>query len=477
MNLVTIAWKSIRQRALASSLTALSVALGVMLMVSVLVVHGIVDRVFSQSTSGYHLIVGAKGSPLQLVLNTIYHLGDPVENIPYNYYKRLRDDPMIDHAVPICMGDVTQEGNFRIIGTTSEFFELPYHPEREFRVKGHFFEDDFDAVIGSHVAKANGWDIGSQFQPVHGVADGHVHEEKFTIVGILAPTGTPNDKGVFINIDGFYQIAGHEKPIDEAQKKAADYAEFERKQAEALGLKPKVATQPEPPATAPKATDPKAPANAIADDATPKKDEHAGHDDHVGHDHHGHHHHELPDEQKEVTAVLLKFEYTTFAIQMLATINGEPYAQAAQPFKEIYWILTNVVGNVRWLLIVMTALILVVSGVGIFVSIYNSMADRRKEIAVMRALGAQRSTVFWIILCESVLLCAGGGIFGMLLGHGLVVFAAPLLEAKTGLLINPWAFEQWELVLLPVMIGLASLVGIIPGLTAYRTDVAKALHS
>ena len=477
MNLVTIAWKSIRQRALASSLTALSVALGVMLMVSVLVVHGIVNRVFSQSTSGYDLVVGAKGSPLQLVLNTIYHLGDPVENIPFLYYKELKNDPTVEHAVPICMGDVTQQGNFRIIGTTSEFFELPYHPDREFLVRGHFLEGDFDAVIGSQVAKENGWDIGSQFQPVHGAADGgHVHDEKFTIVGVLAPTGTPNDKGVFINIDGFYQIAGHEKPIDEALKKASAYAEFERKRMEALGVTPAPATQttnPGSPASGTGKPDEKKPEG---EQAPAKKPD--AHDDHAGHDHHGHHHHhELPDEQKEVTAVLLKFEHTTFAIQMVAKINGEPYAQAAQPFREISWILNNVVGNIRWLLVVMTGLILVVSGVGIFVSIYNSMADRRREIAVMRALGAQRSTVFWIIFCESVLLCVGGGLFGMLLGHGLVVLAAPLLEAKTGLLINPWAFEQWELVLLPVMIGLASLIGIIPGMTAYRTDVAKALQS
>lgn len=465
MNLMTIAWKSIRQRALASSLTALSVALGVMLMVSVLVVHGIVNRVFSQSTSGYNLVVGAKGSPLQLVLNTIYHLGDPVENIPYLYYKRLKEDSAIEHAIPICMGDITQKGNFRIIGTTSEFFELPYHPDREFRVRGHLLEDDFDAVIGSQVAKENGWDIGSQFQPVHGASDGHVHDEKFTIVGVLAPTGTPNDKGVFIDIDGFYQIAGHEKPADEAAKKAAAYIEFERKKAEAMGVKPPAlpdAAEAVPDAHSKDTEKPAA-----------KADEHA----HAGHDHHGHHHHELPDEQKEVTAVLLKFEHTTLAIQTAAKINSEPYAQAAIPFKEIYWILNNVVGNIRWLLIVMTGLILIVSGVGIFVSIYNSMADRRREIAVMRALGAQRSTVFWIIFCESVILCAGGGLFGMFLGHGLVVFAAPLLEAKTGLLINPWAFEQWELVLLPVMIGLASLVGIIPGMTAYRTDVAKALQN
>ncbi len=452
MNLVTIAWKSIRQRALASFLTALSVALGVTLMVSVLVVHGIVDRIFSQNASGYHLVVGAKGSPLQLVLNTIYHLSSPVENIPYLYYKELKANPRVENAIPICMGDVTMEGNFRIIGTSPEFFEVDYHPDKKFRVRGHFLEDDFDAVIGSQVAKTNGWKIGSTFQPAHGVADDdHVHDEKFTVVGVLAPTGTPNDNGVYIHIDGFYQIAGHEKPADEAAAKAAA---FEAAQQASGGAK-KVVVE-----AAPKAT------------VAPKKEQH----DHAGHDH-AHHHHELPDEQKEVTAILINAKHDTASIMLRATINEGPYAQAAIPFQEINWILNNVVGNVRTLLVIMTALILVVSGVGIFVSIYNSMADRRREIAVMRALGAQRTTVFAIIFLESILLCVGGGLFGVLLGHGMVVIAAPILEVRTGLLIDPWAFETLELVILPVLIALASLVGIVPGMTAYRTDVAKALHA
>ena len=455
MNLVTIAWKSIRQRALASFLTALSVALGVTLMVSVLVVHGIVDRIFSQNASGYHLVVGAKGSPLQLVLNTIYHLSSPVENIPYLYYKELKSNPRVKNAIPICMGDVTMEGNFRIIGTSPEFFEVDYHPEKKFRVRGHYLEDAFDAVIGSQVARTNGWDIGSTFQPAHGVADDdHVHEEKFTVVGVLQATGTPNDNGVYIHIDGFYQIAGHAKPADEAAAKAAAFEEVEKK---------KEGGQQQPETVAP------------AEEAKPaeKKEKH---DDHAGHDHHGHHH-ELPDEQKEVTAVLINAKHDPAAIILRANINEGPYAQAAVPFQEINWILNNVVGNVRTLLVVMTALILVVSGVGIFVSIYNSMADRRREIAVMRALGAQRGTVFSIIFLESILLCVGGGLFGVLLGHGMVVIAAPILEVRTGLLIDPWAFETLELVLLPALIALASLVGIVPGLTAYRTDVAKALHA
>jgi putative ABC transport system permease protein len=126
---------------------------------------------------------------------------------------------------------------------------------------------------------------------------------------------------------------------------------------------------------------------------------------------------------------------------------------------------------------VLTGLIIAVSGIGIFVSIYHSMAARKREIAIMRALGARRQTVFAIVLAESIILCVGGGLLGLALGHGLVFVAAPLVEAKSGIIMNPWAFEPLELTLIPALLALASLVGFLPGLTAYRTDVADALSN
>jgi putative ABC transport system permease protein len=160
---------------------------------------------------------------------------------------------------------------------------------------------------------------------------------------------------------------------------------------------------------------------------------------------------------------------------MATEINEGPFAQAANPAQQINWLMSNILGNVRMLLVVLTGLIIAVSGVGIFVSIYNTMADRRREIAVMRALGARRTTVFSLILTESILLCVGGGLLGLLLGHGLVFVAAPIVELRSGVRIDPFAFETIELVLLPAMVLLASVAGVVPGLTAYRTDVGRTL--
>jgi putative ABC transport system permease protein len=104
------------------------------------------------------------------------------------------------------------------------------------------------------------------------------------------------------------------------------------------------------------------------------------------------------------------------------------------------------------------------------------MADRRREIGIMRALGASRTAVFGIVLAESTVLCVGGGLLGWLVGHGLTVAAAPVVTSQTGLLLDAWAITPWEFVLFPVLLVLATVVGFLPALTAYRTDVADALH-
>ena len=449
MNLATIAYKSLRQRSLSSLLTSFSVALGVMLMVAVLVIYGIVSNIFSQNSIGYDLIVGPKGSELQLVLSTVYRVSPPIENLPYSFYKSFKERKGIEAAIPVALGDTTEAGAFPICGTTSEYFAHEFAPRREFRVRGEFFRKPFQAVIGSQVTRTNGWDLGTQLKLVHGGADtGHVHDEKFEVVGVLAPTGTPNDKTVFVDLRGFYSISGHDKPLDEAIiRERAFYNKPELSKAE---LAREVAVL----------------------------------DKKFGHHHHEHkpgtqHFHDIAEVQKEVTAILVKIDpkYPTLGPLIRGQLKDSFQAQAVNPIVPMQQLMNDFLGNIRNLLFVLTGLIILVSGIGIFVSIYNSMSARKREIAIMRALGAQRSTVFGIILAESIILCIGGGLVGFALGHGLVFIAAPIVEAKSGLLIDPWKFEPLELALFPALGLMASLVGFLPGLTAYRTDVAEGLSS
>jgi putative ABC transport system permease protein len=424
MSLWKIAWRSIEQRALASALTAFSMALGVALVVTVLVIHQVVDQSFRRGAQGYNLIVGAKGGRLELVLSTVYHLGRPIENIPYKYYLEFTEGRFrqsVDAAIPICMGD-SYEG-FPVIGTVPEMFtELQYQEGQkyEFASGGNFHPgSEYEAVAGWQAARKAGLAVGGTFRPAHGLiekgAPAHTHRP-FTIAGVLAPTGTPMDRALFVNMEGFFHLEGHLRP--------------------AAGAHPQ-----------------EEPAEGEAHD------------------------HDVPisDDQKRITAILVSTKEDWLAAALAKQINEDSVAQAVMPAQEIAGLLDNIVGNIQLLLLLLAILVVVVAGIGILVSIYNSMNDRRHEIAVMRALGARRSTVMVVILLESVLLSLGGGLLGLLLGHGLIALLGPTIEGETGVIVGAWAFQWAELILIPGLIALAAIVGYLPAAVAYRTDVAKSL--
>ena len=314
----------------------------------------------------------------------------------------------------------------------------------------------FEAVVGATVAQEKQLTLGAQFSPAHGDPEGHGHDRKFTVVGILNRTGTPNDRAVFINIEGFYLMTDHAKPIepDEEEEEEEEDPEADAEVADAV-----VVVEVED-----------------QDRLQP-----------------------LPIEQREVTAILIRTVNPIYAVTMPNSINEGPVAQAVLPTSEIYSLFGTIVQPILRVLVLLTAMICIVSGVSILVSIYNSMSDRRHEIAVMRALGARRGTVLLIVLWESVILSVGGGLLGWCLGHGLVAAASPAIEAQTGVAMGffdlapavnvlemigveisaewmqRWFMVSPELLLIPVLILLSIVVGLIPGMAAYRTDVAKSL--
>jgi putative ABC transport system permease protein len=429
------------QRALASSLTALSMALGVAVMIAVIVTYGVSVRQFEQNAQGYHLIVGGKGGSLQLVLSTVYHIGQPLYPIPYTYYQKFLSGgefaDVTELAVPMCLGDSYESPDgtlFRVVGTTPDMFDkIQYGTQRdgtpkvyEFEPDGRNFQTDhfFEAVVGSVAAAQSGLKLGDEINPTHGIgAEGHKHEG-FNVVGILKPTGTANDRAVFINIEGFYLLEGHASlPEDEDGHEEAHNA---------------------------------------AENAA---------------EHHAHQHAPLPIAQREVTSILVLCNSPLGPTVLEAVINkgNDPVAQVVAPAREVATLLDRIVGPMRIVLLVLTVLIVVVAGISILVSIYNSMSERSHDIAVMRALGASRNAVMAIILVESILLALGGGVIGLLLGHGLVGLASPYVVERTGISLGLFEFDWQELVLIPALVVLASLVGLLPALAAYRTDVAKSL--
>jgi putative ABC transport system permease protein len=531
MSLWKIAWRNMQQRALASWLTGLSMALGVALVVAVLVVYAVLSTSFTRAAEGYNMIVGAKGGKLQLVLNTVYHLSTPIENIPWTYYEEFitvggkagRFAPMIEVAIPYCLGD-NYEG-YRVVGTTSELFtKLGYgvddagQPIPYQFAAGRNFDDKkyFEGVIGSIVAHNTGLKVGDSFEPTHGVTteaeQGHKHDP-IKVVGVLAPTGTPNDRALFMNVEGFFLLEGHAKEHAKPKKKpAAKATSAEHKHdhddhahegdahaqdehahdAHEYEEHPHEESHEHAAAAPPVSAEGDDHDHAAHDDHEHAEHEHAEHD-HAGHDHdhgHSHAHKPLPKDQREVTAILLrtKTDNPIAGVALPRTINKEQVAQAVLPIREIYNLFNGIIGPFKTILLCLGGLVVAVAGIGVMVSIYNSMSDRQRDIAIMRSLGASRNTVMWVVLLESIMLSVLGGLGGVLLGHGLIAALNPYITAQTGVSIGLLEFATqtvrlfnrdwhvaWELVLIPGLVLLASVVGFLPAMAAYRTDVAKAL--
>jgi putative ABC transport system permease protein len=608
MSVWLIAWKSIRQRGLASGLTALSMAIGVALVVMVLTIHGVVAENFkSGSSMGYNMIIGARGGPLQLVLNTVFYLSKPVQTIPYEYYlafedaahreqvmrhsfsyqsqvarnqnrqmlhqlssgipgmgglglldevtavaendfslkqMRILDDGIFSlyakMAIPICMGDTYGENSqYRVVATTPAFFselEIDVDTGRKFSfAQGRALETwnetngVLEAVVGSTVAANEGLKLGDSIQPIHGDigAGGHIHRTGFVVVGIMAPSGTRNDVAVFINIEGFYMMDEHRKPLEDER---VNSQRFESSPEDNL-------SDPEFQALLDQELEQRL--NAAGENAAGPTGSTAAVDHAADHSPTGEQESEngkqstspeagttsdpqpenteekkskygtpLPIEQRELTSILLRshddvgaslfgitnavnlgqleneMDWTAFSPRL-----QQRSAQAVTPVAEVQSVFETFVTPVQWLILAMTVMICVVSGIGILVSIYNSMSERRQEIAVMRALGADQSTVFGIILADSVLLAAGGGLFGWVAAHFVNGLISPLVQQRTGVELSIWDFApgmrfDWgwgsfavssELMLVPGLVILAILVGLLPAITAYRLDVSENL--
>jgi putative ABC transport system permease protein len=505
-------------------------ALGVMLVVAVLVILGVVSEQFRSNASlGYNLLIGAKGGKLQLTLNSVYYLSQPIENVNYRFYlefagederqAQLRNSyaywervarqnaasvdlvglstagmpgfaalataaawqamdvleeeelganrdgkysQFTEFLIPLCLGDYLDE--FRVVGTSADMFDvLPDYLGEDSRAskfaEGRNFRDwdeehgFFEAVVGAHVAQKLKLKVGDMISPAHGDPDGHTHERGFIVVGILQQNGSPNDRAVFINIEGFFRMDGHSKPLEESENESGEEDPF----GEAMSID-------------------ESPAESQQDHFAIRE--------------------RLPVENREFTAGLLRTSVPMFAIRLANVINEGPDAQVVQPVGEIYTLLDLFVRPIQGILFVLAVMIVFVSGVSIMVSIYNSMADRRHEIAVMRALGAGRSTILWIILLESMIIALGGGFVGWGMGHLVSWAVSPWVEARTGVKLGLFdvapafnltsilesvgmepTINMWvsELMLIPVLLGLAMLVGLLPAISAYRTEVAESL--
>lgn len=541
-----------RQRALSTSLTLLSVLLGVALAIGILILRRESAALFAQTDFGYELLIGpAKGSPLQLTLNSVYHMDVSPGVLPYSVYEDLsRTTPApagradyrrsVRFAVPTVVGD-SVNGD-RVIGTTPLMFGIgddgkpvegeafQYRKGRSYQfAKGRAFAaKKFEAVIGSEVARRQGLHLydeskseeenlklGGAFRVTHGMPTANetpdVHKPRWKVVGILAPTGTANDRALFVPFISLYAIAEHEDGmLEQALLRAKIDPKLPPAQREAaiqqLGidtgrLTPEMRMKFGLPRSTSGAAPAKVPSGELMSDAAPaaKHDDHehdhpatatatAAHDDHDHDEEHdaftldanGDIMPELPQEQWTLSAIFVKarggetagFATTTMLYNFKVIDDRATAVSPASVMREFFD--TFLKGSTTVLLAI-SVLVTVVAGASITTTIYNSVSARLREIAILRALGATRGRILALICAEAGLIGLVGGVLGMIVGHGLCAVASGYFRRSVGEDINWLKIDPQEWQYLAAVVVLSLLAGLVPAMKAYRTPVATNL--
>lgn len=411
--IASIIRRSLRQHAVSTSITAASVALAVGLVMSVFSLQRQTYDAFTSAGGGFDAVLGARGSPLQLVLNTVFHLETSPGNIPWRLYQRVKQDPRVTLAMPYAVGDNYK--GFRIVGTTEDLFTaFEPRPGRKLAVTpgGRAFKADTrEAVVGSQTARLTKLRVGDTINPYHGIvySEKQRHSEKFTVVGILEPTGGPMDNVVWIPIDSLYRMEGH-----------VIHGDGE-------------AHTPEEGVT-------------------------------------------IPDEHKEISAVMIKFRSPEAGLPLAMMINRLGNAATlAYPVATIVADFFEKVGWASRVLVIVGYLVVAVSVCTIIASLYNTMNERRREFAILRAIGARRSTLFVVIVGEATAIALLGAIAGVVVYAALLAGAAAVIREQTGVVLDVWRIERWVALIPVFMVALGTLSGVVPAIKAYRTDVAANL--
>lgn len=413
--LLTLAIKSAWNRKLTLGLTLISITLSVALLLGVERVRQQAQESFAQSVSGTDLIVGARTSPIQLMLYSVFHIGDATNNIRWHAYLDLAADPIVAWTIPISLGD--SHHGFPVLGTTQNYFQHFHYGDAQALAftAGKPFTDLYDAVIGAEVSEHLHYKLGDHITLSHGTGEVGLteHADKpFTIVGILTRTGTPVDRTVHVSLEAIEAI--HLDWQGGAKMRGFDIpAEFAHKF-----------------------------------DLTPK----------------------------EVTAILIGLKSRAAVFKMQRSVNN----YEAEPLLAVLpgvaldqlW---QVVGVAERALLAVSAMVVGVGLCGLVAVILASLNERRRELAILRSVGASPRDVLLLLSAEGFFVTLCGVLAGILLLTALSALLAPLLQAHYGLSITPRLIASDEFGLLGMVIGVSLLASLAPGYGAYRLSLSDGL--
>ena len=423
MTLTRIAWRYLWSRPVITIAAVTGIALGVALISAVLTLRRETEASLKREAGLFDLVVGAKGSPLQLVLSTVYHMDVPTGNIPIERYKVLKANPQVVAAYAIGLGDNYQ--GYRIVGSEPNYFDMK-NPKTGAKVlelaEGVVYKEPFDVVLGAGVAAQTGLKLGATFNGTHGlvsVAGSEEHGEfPYRVTGILKANGTAQDRAIFAPLESVWRI-------------------HESEEKEHSVIKGLTAAENKGGATT------SAQGKGVRD---------------------------------EITAVLLQLKAPGMRLWLADEIRNGTESMPAVPIMEVMRLYDSVLTPMQRALLAVAALVVVVSVLTVMTTLYQAAERRRKDIAIIRTLGGKPWEVFVISVFEAMLLSLIGIAAGAVLGHGGLALASTLWQASRGIAVGAWSVDSTEFWLLFIVFLCGSIAGLVPALVSYRRSPSGDLH-
>jgi len=433
--LLSLAWRSLRNRPVTSLLTVAAVALSITLLLGVEQARRGMRESFTGTIKGTDLVVGARGGTLQLLLGSVFGIGSPTGSVPYDVYEQWTKHPAIKWTVPLAIGD--SHRGYRVLGTTPALFEhWRYRSSGTLSfAAGRVIATPSEVVLGSEVAERLGYRMGDSITVGHGLNAvaglGDHDEHPFTVVGILHQTFTPLDRALFVTLDGIEAM--HESGSVEHGVPGA-----------MPGAMPGAVPPPALPGAAPPAYTP--PTNIFED------------------------------QPRALSAFLVgtKTRYETLRLQReINQFKPEPLTAVIPgvTLGELWRTLGTVEGGLR----LVGALTIIVGLIGMLVALYSSLEARRREMAVLRAVGARPAMIVSLLVLESGLLTLLGCALGVALTMGGFALAQGVIESRTGvhIAVQPPGALEW--IYIGVVLTAGVMVGLVPAWRAYRSSLADGL--
>ncbi|WP_290647769.1 ABC transporter permease [Aquisalimonas sp.] len=428
MNLFRLSLAYLRRNALSALLNVLLLALGIATITVLLLFSYQVEQRLTRDAADIDMVVGAKGSPMQLILSSVFHIDVPTGNIPLHEARWVQNHPLVAGTIPLALGDSYR--GFRIVGTTPRY--VRHYGGAP--AGGSLWDDDMEAVLGARVAERTGLGVGDRFAGVHGITGGEavggeVHEDHpYTVTGVLRHTNSVLDRLILVSVPSVWKVHGydHEAGLGPEHEHA--------------GGRP-------------------AQDGAVDGNGDAQSDDEGA---------------QGPDDERELTALLVQYQSPLAAVTLPRVINSRGPLQAAAPAYETARLMQmmgiglDTLRAFGWVLVI-------AAGLGVFIGLYNALKDRRYDLAQMRTLGASRRRLFNHILTEAIMLAVMGALLGLALGHVAAEVLGQSFRQTQQLEITGAVFLTQELWLVGLAVAVGIVAAVIPAVQAYRTDIAETL--